>query len=94
MSTQDKQFRVADYFEDHEIEISNPDGTVSIADLSIFTKITPEQGKRRDTSFACIAADAIAQEYPWEIEDREHDYYNGAWIKFKDGSQLTIIDRN
>ena len=94
MSTQDSDYRVADYFADEEIVIENPDSTVSIADLSIFTKISPEQGRRRDTSFACIAADAIAREYPWEIEDQEHDFYQGAWIKFKDGSQLTIIDRN
>ena len=74
--------------------ITRPAGeSVSIADLAIYLEFKPSY--RRDTSMACLAAEALDSEYgKHEINHMECDYYNGIFVEFADNSTLCLIDRN
>jgi len=67
------------------------DNTVSIADLAKFVEFNPADAARYKTSVPVIAYDALEDEYgPFEKVGGDADYYDGAWMEFKDGSMIFI----
>ena len=77
--------------EDLNPTITNPDSTVSIADLAKFVEFDPNDARKYSTSVACIAFDALHAEYGnHEMVSGEADYYDGMYIEFADGSTLEV----
>jgi len=67
------------------------DNTVSIADLAMYVEFDPDNAKRYDTSIPVVAYEALEDEYgAFEKVDGGCDYYIGAWMSFKDGSEIII----
>ena len=71
--------------------ITNPDDTVSIADLAKFVEFDPNLARRYNTAVHCIAYDALLDAYRnHEFVDGDNDYYDGFWMKFADGSEIRV----
>jgi hypothetical protein len=67
------------------------DTTATIADLAQFTTFDNEDVQRFDTVPHAVAFDALEDEYgAFEKSDGAVDFYDGAWMRFKDGSMITI----
>lgn len=77
--------------EDLNPTITNPDSTVSIADLAKFVSFNPRDARKFSTSIPCIAFAALEAEYGnHEMVAGESDYYDGMFMEFSDGSILEI----
>ena len=67
------------------------DTSVTIADLAMFVTFDPADAATYDTSVPVIAYDALEDEYgAFEKAAGEADYYDGAWMRFTDGSMIEI----
>ena len=69
-------------------------GQVGVATLAQFISFDTADVKRWDTSGPCVAFAALDAEYGHhEMLMGEGDYHDGAYMIFKDGSQITIKDK-
>lgn len=67
------------------------DNSVTIADLAMNVDFDPRDARRYDTAMHSIAYDALLEEYAnHEFERGSNDYYDGAWMTFKDGSTIRV----
>jgi hypothetical protein len=83
---------ISDFFA-KTIRIIKADGDTSttIADLAQFTDFDPALAKTADTATHCIAYDALLAQYKGhEFIRGEADYYDGAWMVFADGSEISF----
>jgi len=68
------------------------DASTTIAHLAQFVTFDPVDAVTYDTSIPVIAYDALEDEYgAFEKVGGEADYYDGAWMRFKDGSTISIV---
>jgi hypothetical protein len=71
------------------------DTSTTIADLAMFVEFDMKDAKRYDTSVPCIAYEALEDEYgAFEKTAGNADYYDGAWMTFKDGSTIRIYPKS
>ena len=69
------------------------DTTTTIAHLAQFVTFDPVDAVTYDTSIPVIAYEALEDEYgAFEKVTGDADYYDGAWMRFKDGSTISISD--
>lgn len=82
------QITIADFF-GKAVQISDPKG---VAQLAQFVRFDPQDAQRFDTAPACIAVDALIEEYKaHEMESFNSDYYDGGRMTFKDGSEIKFL---
>ena len=83
---------IADKFEGkYEIIAADKDTTVTIADLAVFTSFERDDASKFSTSEACIAFDALKEEYEGrEMVGGDADFYDGFYMEFADGSTLRV----
>ena len=80
--------KIADAF-NVTITAQEGDTSVTIADLAKNVTFDKQDAYRYDTQVWCIAFDALEDEYgAFEKADGNADYYEGAWMTFKDGSTI------
>jgi hypothetical protein len=73
------------------IKPAEGDTSTTIAHLAQFVKFDPRDAKLFHTSVPVIAYDALEEEYgKFEKDHGDADYYDGFYMKFKDGSTISV----
>lgn len=86
-----KMFSIQDWC-GYRLQISNPDASVSIADLAQFVEFCPASAREKGAAEHAAAYDALCAEYGWEKVDGSEDFYDGFWVEFRDGSKIQYFN--